>query len=73
LPDKIHLLAIDFARITRLQGAVRERRGYSDFVIESGTIQMQREVAVAGALPEEDPPPPAESLPVRLSAFRLTH
>jgi len=43
--------------------AVRERRGYSDFVIESGTIQMQREVAVAGALPEEDSPPPAEGPP----------
>ena len=39
--------------------------------IESGTIQMQREVAVAGALPTEDPPPPAEARRRRAGILRV--
>jgi 8-oxo-dGTP diphosphatase len=41
-------------------GGVRERRGYTDFVIEGGRIHTQREVATDGPVPTEDPPAPPE-------------
>ena len=43
-------------------GAVRERRGYSDFVIEGGHIHTQREVAHDGPIVAEETPPPAEAI-----------
>ena len=41
---------------------VRERRGYSDFVIEGGHIHTQREVAHDGPIVAEETPPPAEAI-----------
>jgi 8-oxo-dGTP diphosphatase len=41
-------------------GEIRERRGYSDFVIDGGHIHTQREVAYEGAIGAEETPPPAE-------------
>jgi ADP-ribose pyrophosphatase YjhB (NUDIX family) len=43
-------------------GLVRERRGYSDFVIEGGHIHTQREVAHDGPVMAEETPPPAEAI-----------
>jgi ADP-ribose pyrophosphatase YjhB (NUDIX family) len=43
-------------------GTVRERRGYSDFVIEGGHIHTQREVAHDGPITAEETPPPAEAI-----------
>jgi len=43
-------------------GPVRERRGYSDFVIEGGHIHTQREVAHEGPIMAEETPPPAEAI-----------
>jgi 8-oxo-dGTP diphosphatase len=43
-------------------GLVRERRGYSDFVIEGGHIHTQREVAHVGPIVAEETPPPAEAI-----------
>ena len=43
-------------------GLVRERRGYSDFVIEGGHIHTQREVAHDGPIMAEETPPPAEAI-----------
>ena len=43
-------------------GLVRERRGYSDFVIEGGHIHTQREVAHDGPIVAEETPPPAEAI-----------
>jgi len=43
-------------------GPVRERRGYSDFVIEGGHIHTQREVAHDGPIVAEETPPPAEAI-----------
>jgi ADP-ribose pyrophosphatase YjhB (NUDIX family) len=43
-------------------GGVRERRGYSDFVIEGGHIHTQREVAHDGPIVAEETPPPAEAI-----------
>jgi 8-oxo-dGTP diphosphatase len=43
-------------------GLVRERRGYSDFVIEGGHIHTQREVAHDGPITAEETPPPAEAI-----------
>jgi len=43
-------------------GVVRERRGYSDFVIEGGHIHTQREVAHDGPIVAEETPPPAEAI-----------
>ena len=44
------------------EGLVRERRGYSDFVIEGGHIHTQREVAHDGPIVAEETPPPAEAI-----------
>jgi ADP-ribose pyrophosphatase YjhB (NUDIX family) len=44
------------------EGLVRERRGYSDFVIEGGHIHTQREVAADGPIMAEETPPPAETI-----------
>jgi len=44
------------------EGLVRERRGYSDFVIEGGHIHTQREVAHEGPIMAEETPPPAEAI-----------
>jgi ADP-ribose pyrophosphatase YjhB (NUDIX family) len=41
-------------------GIVRERRGYSDFVIEGGHIHTQREVAHEGPIGATEEPPPAD-------------
>jgi 8-oxo-dGTP diphosphatase len=43
-------------------GLVRERRGYSDFVIERGHIHTQREVAHDGPVAADETPPPAEAV-----------
>jgi 8-oxo-dGTP diphosphatase len=42
-------------------GVVRERRGYTDFVIEGAHIHTQREVAHEGPIVAEEAPPPPES------------
>jgi ADP-ribose pyrophosphatase YjhB (NUDIX family) len=53
-------------REQRGDGVVRERRGYSDFVIEGGHIHTQREVAHEGpVLAEETPPPVDVAVPPR--------
>jgi 8-oxo-dGTP diphosphatase len=39
------------------EGELRERRGYSDFVVEGGRIHTQREFADVGPLPDEVLPP----------------
>jgi ADP-ribose pyrophosphatase YjhB (NUDIX family) len=41
-------------------GVVRERRGYSDFVIEGGHIHTQREVAHEGPISATEEAPPAD-------------
>jgi ADP-ribose pyrophosphatase YjhB (NUDIX family) len=44
----------------RENGLLRERRGYTDFVIEGGHIHTQREVAADGPITADETPPPAE-------------
>jgi 8-oxo-dGTP diphosphatase len=47
------------------EGAVRERRGYTDFIVEGGHIHTQREVAHEHPLETDDPAPAAAPLPSR--------
>ena len=42
------------------EGVIRERRGYSDFVVDGGHILTQRDVASDGPLPADPVPPPAD-------------
>ena len=41
----------------------RERRGYTDFVVNGGLIHTQREVAGEGPVPADDGPAPPEAAP----------
>ena len=47
------------------EGTVRERRGYTDFIVEGGHIHTQREVAHEHPLETDDPAPSAAPLPSR--------